>query len=146
MNDDPYKSQNSDPDPYNGKPVNSLAWKIFFWLNALGMLSILLVLPHFKAISPFDFIDICMSFVGTVGLFGFAFYKPIRTVVFWRYFFYVSLFEMILYSLILPALNIDRYGEATVYNGSYAFELLFASVFLSGIYSYAYKRPFIWRS
>ena len=108
------------------------------------MLLIVTGIPFLESVSGFDYVDIFFSVVGTVGLFGFAFYKRIGKMVYWRYFFYLVLSESIFYSLALPLVGYERYGELASMNGMYAFEILYAAIYLSALYFYAYKRSFIW--
>jgi len=144
MNDNPYQSPSADLRPDEPRPKNSTWWKVFFWISAVGMLVVIIGIPFLESVSGFDYVDIFLSVVGTVGLFGFAFYKRIGKIVYWRYFFYLVLFESIFYSLALPLVGYERYGELASINGWYAFEILYAAIYLSALYFYAYKRSFIW--
>ena len=117
MTDHPYKSPLADLRSDGPKPKNSIWWKVFFWISAVGMLLVLISIPLFKSLSTFDYADILLSVIGVVGLFGFAYQKPIGSIVYWRYFFYVVLFESLFYSLVLPLVGYERYGEPTAVDG-----------------------------
>ncbi|TQV67996.1 hypothetical protein FKG94_24490 [Exilibacterium tricleocarpae] len=145
MDQDPYKPPTSDLDKGDPGRSNSFWWKFYCWFNASAMLIAMIALPQLEGQTLLDTLDVAVSVVATVGLFGFAYYKPIYTMVFWRYFFYVALLETLLYSVLLPALGVKRYGEVSALDGYYLFELGYATLMLSALNMYAYKRPFIWR-
>ena len=97
-----------------------------------------------EILSFFDALDLMISIVGTVGLYGFAYYKPVGSVVFWRYFFYIVLFESLVYSLLLPMLGVEQYGQVVSLDENYLISLIYLGFYLVALNAYAYKRPFIW--
>ncbi len=107
---------------------------------ALGVL----IFPYIENVSLFDLIDFVVSIVAQFGLYGFAFYTPIGTLLFWRYFFYFLLIESILFVILLPILGVQQYGQPTRFDGTFVFELGFVLLILRAVYFYAYRRPFIW--
>ncbi len=145
MQQDPYKPPDSNPNLPAPKPANSLGWRVFCWLNGLLMTLAIVALPQMPALTLLDTVDLAVSIVATVGLYGFAYYRPIQTALFWRYFFYLALFEALGYSVLLPLVGVQRYGQEPAFDGFYLFEIGYAVLVLCALNMYAYKRPFIWR-
>ena len=125
---------------------NSISWKVFFWINASLMLIATMSVPLVHNMNLLDYFDLSISLGCTLGLYGFAFYRPLYNILFWRYFFYLALFDFSLYSLILPTLDIPRYGQDFTLDVSYALELMYSITLLYALNHYAYKRAFIWNS
>ncbi len=129
---------------------NTIGWKIFFWVSFVFMLLSMAIIYFANTIdfivSMYDYADLLVSMWATVGLFGFAYYKPIFNRMFWRYGFYVILVNSLVYSLVLPMLSIERYGEAFTLDYLYGIELLYTAAMLYAVYSYAFKRDFIWKT
>lgn len=92
----------------------------------------------------FDYVDFLLSLIGTAGLWGFAYYKPVGKLVFWRYYFYVVLIESFVVTFLFPLLNIPVYGEITEFNSMFIVGCIYMAAILYAIYQYAYRRPFIW--
>lgn len=103
-----------------------------------------LIVPFMEGLSAFDYLDFVASIVSTVGLYGFAFYKRIGDVVFWKYFFLFVFVESVVISIVFPTVGLPTYGEVAQFDGVLAFNVSYTSVLLWALYQYAYKRPFIW--
>lgn len=134
----------SNEDPYKPPESNSTSWKTFFWVTAALMALSIPGVATIQNLSIFDYLDFLISIAITVGLYGFAFYKPIGTVIFWRYFFYASAIESIIVSVLFPLAGIPVYGEATIFDAWYLIGSVYVIAMLYAIYQYAYRRPFIW--
>ena len=106
--DNPYRPPDSSIEPPQQKPVNTIWWKIFFWITALMTTLTVAIIPLLGGLNLLDYLDLIIYLIALAGLYGFAFYKPIGQVLFWRYFFYILLFEAIIYSGILPFAGICR--------------------------------------
>jgi hypothetical protein len=144
VSDNSYRPPEPDTKPAGKNPArNELLWRVFFWISAVLMTLVMAFMP-FEILSLFDAIDLLMSIVGTVGLYGFAYYKPVGNVVFWRYFFYFVLFESFVYTLILPLMGVEQYGQTVSFDGNYFTGLIYLGFYLVALNGYAYKRPFIW--
>lgn len=146
MEDNPYRPPTADLGSGDRKPTNNIWWKIFFWISAVLMLLGVVTLPFIEGVTILDYADVILSVIAVVGLFGFAFYRPIGKVVFWRYFFYIVLLESIAYTLLLPAIGYERFGEENAYDIWYAVEVVYALLFLCALNLYAYKRPIVWKN
>ncbi|MEM7250066.1 MAG: hypothetical protein AAF493_01495 [Pseudomonadota bacterium] len=142
MSNDPYQPPSSHRPPT--PPRNALGWKVFFWLLALMMYLGVSGLPPLWTLSVFDLIDLAISFVTIAGMFGFAYSRPLGSVVFWRYFFYVALIDSILMSVLFPLIGVARYGQVATFGFAYVFELAFVWVVLYALHSYAFRSPTVW--
>jgi hypothetical protein len=140
----PYEPPGSPLKGAHGRPRNTLWWKVFFWITLVLTLFTVLGVASIKGVSLMDYVDFALSLVAVVGLFGFAYYRPIGGVVFWRYFFYVALVEAVVYSLVFPALGVARYGDTSI-TYWYLFEIGYTVLILWAIYRYAYQVPIIWQ-
>lgn len=148
---DPYEAPKSRLDNSNqgdDESTNTLAWKVFFWITATLALLTVLGISLIENLTLFDYIDIVLSIITTVGLYGFAYYKPIsilgKGVIFWRYFFYVVFVESLILFTILPILGIPIYGEQWNFDQWFLVNILYMTAMLYAVYQYAYRRPFIW--
>lgn len=146
MTRDPYKPPGSDPN--NSPPtINSAAWIVVsvMWvlITALGLVTI----PYSKSFTVFDLLSHSVNVVASVGLLGFAFYKPIYQVAFWRYFFYVAILDFVVNGFFVAGYEISRPGIEIPEDFfiKYAVGMVFNLVVIYGINQYAYKRPFIWK-
>ena len=146
MDEHPYRPPQAPLGNSEPPTSNTLGWKIFFWALAMLTLMAMGALPPLGALSIFDKVDLALTIVTLIGIFGFAYYHPVLNVVFWRYFFYVVLFDVFLLSVVFPLLGVPRYGHVATLGIDYLFELLFSGVLLFALYGYAYRRPFIWVS
>lgn len=102
-------------------------------------------LPKLTALTPFDLIDLVLTCMTLGGIFGFAYYRPLIGVVFWRYFFYAVLIDVFILSVIFPVFGIPRYGRVAEFGFEYLLELAFSGVILYALHSYAYRCPFVWQ-
>ena len=141
---DPYRPPRSGPDPSGDLPAFAGLWRFLFWFSALLMSLALIGFPHIENTTVFDYIDFVVSSIATVGLFGFAYQKPISSIVFWRWFFYGSAIEGLFYSLVLPFTGLPRYGEEMAFDGGYLTELVYMALILVALYRYAYRSPAAW--
>lgn len=143
-----------EEDPSKKEPENSIedaaiqnsaAWKTFFWMTASLMSLSFFALPLMTNLSLFDYADFILSLISAVGLYGFVYGKPLVSMVFWRYLFYLLLIESILISVIFPLAGIPVYGEKTAFDTLYLVGCLYMIAILYAIYHYAYRCPFIWK-
>ena len=144
METDPYKPPQAPLEPKGAPDSNAIGWKIYFWLSAVFAVLGVVGISSPDNLTVFDYIDFALSVTAVVGLYGFAFYKRVGNVVFWRYFFYAALFETMFFSAVLPAMGVKRYGQVPTFDAVYLFEIVYAVLMLSALYMYAYKRSFIW--
>ena len=133
----------SSPAPA-GRPTNSTGWKVFFWLMTLLTYFGVRQMPTFDNLSLIELIDLIFTVITLAGMFGFAYYRALLNVVFWRYFFYALLLDMVILSIVYPLLGLSRYGRLPTFGIDYLLELALSSTILYAVYTYAYKRPFIW--
>ena len=144
MDQNPYQPPDSELEPGGPPPRNSTGWRVFFWISA-GLVGLgVLAVPFIDNLTLLDLVDFGTSIVAVVGLFGFAYYRRIGGVVFWRYFFYFALLESFVFVILLPLIGAERYGEPTGMDGFYLFEIVYAYLILSALYFYAYRREFVW--
>ena len=128
----------------SGKPINSAGWKVFFWLMALLTYFGVRQVPALDNLSLIELIDLGFTVITLIGIFGFAYYLTLFKVVFWRYFFYALLLDMVIISVVFPLLGLSRYGRPPTFGIDYLLELALSGTILYAVYAYAYKRPFIW--
>lgn len=141
----PYEPPLSHLESSGGKPKNSIWWKLFFWISLLLTLMGVPGLAVTKGLTLLDYADFILSVMAVVGLYGFAYYKRIGNVVFWRYFFYATLIETLVFSLMFPLLGVPRYGAKTL-NYWYFFEIAYSLLILSALHRYAYRSALVWKS
>ena len=145
MDTNPYKPPQAPLEPESGPgSANTIWWKSYFWLTVVFAVLGLVGMSSLESSTVFDYIDFVISLTAVVGTYGFAYYKRVGNMVFWRYFFYVALLESVFFSAVLPAMGVKRYGEAPTFGALYLFEIAYAILLLTAIYQYAYRRPFIW--
>lgn len=124
--------------------TNPALIKSFFWLTSM-LVSLSLISLIIKQTATFmDRLDLFLTIVATIGLYGFAYSKKIASIVFWRYYFYFGLIETFIYTVALPMMGFERYEMPFVFNGHYILELSYAVVLLYFLYLYAYRSPSIW--
>lgn len=145
MSDDPYRPPNSNFDVPPPKR-NSLPWIVLFWITATSTVLSAIALTTIPGITFLDLLSMIVTIGMMVGFYGFAYYKPIINIVFWRYFFYVALLDFAVMNIALPLLGIETYGQISKLDGYYLFGLAYTIVILYGLNHYAYKRAFIWQS
>lgn len=138
MNNDPYKPPNSNTDNGNTQPPSAL-WRVFFGFNCMLIVLNILVVPFVEDLGLMEIIDFTFTNLVFVGLCGFIFSKPIGKVVFWRYFFYAAMIEAFIVLLLFPVFQIPLYGQAPVFDGWLAFNLVNAFFNLVALNLYAYK-------
>ncbi|MFC1824287.1 hypothetical protein ACFL9T_16375 [Thermodesulfobacteriota bacterium] len=118
-------------------------WKIYFWIAAV-LIGLSLLASFFFTVSAYEVIDLAVSVIGVIGLFGLAYSKRMLSVDFWKFFFYIAFLETIIYTFVLPYFNVPLYGEPSSIN-VYAFiEIAFGIPFLLGLYVYAFRRDVLW--
>ena len=76
-------------------------------------------------------------------MYGFVFSKPLGSVVFWRYFFYVALVETLIVLGIYPIFGFTFYGEAMSF-GIWLFNFVNVVFVLAALNLYAFKPRGIW--
>lgn len=144
MSEDPYSPPGSDLGPPRKRRSESIWWKLYFNISALLLALSMVTITQVPELtmSVFDRIDIALSMVALVGLFGFAYSRPIARRVFWQWFFYLALVEGLIYSILMPLLGQPRYGELTRFDLWYLFEIGYAIALYCALYQYAFKRNY----
>ena len=146
MQDDPYKAPESDLTLDQVALPKTLWWKIYFFLLLLLTLAVIAwaVLAEPSVFTLVEIIDLVLSFVGIVGLFGLAFNKAIGQQVFWKYFFYVNVVSSLIYMFVFPLAGIAFYGTVSEFNLEFAISVLLVVPLLWASYLYAYRRGMLW--
>lgn len=146
MKDNPYQTPESDLTTEEAQLPKTLWWKIFFFLNAILMLLVIVSIVFLDEMTfgLWESIDMATSLIVTVSLFGLAFNKTIGKQVFWQYFFYAYLVLSIAFFLLFPVLGIDLYGQTQEFDGAFAIGLVFGFLYVWASYVYAYKRNQLW--
>lgn len=139
---DPPESKVSDKRP---SPKYILLWKGYFVFSVYAAIVSSVYVPTIRNLSYFDVLDFAVSLVAVVGLYGFTYSVRFTNVVFWRYFFYVALVEVIIFCLFLPLFGAPRYGREFHFDAFYLFELGYVIPMLYALNAYAYKRPALWK-
>jgi hypothetical protein len=80
-----------------------MVWKIYFWV-----LTVLLVVLYVLTLSSSDvavyyYLDVPVSVLGLVGLYGYAFKKRLVHANFWKVWFIIVVLWDIFFNLVLPA-------------------------------------------
>jgi hypothetical protein len=145
VSEGPSRPPKSDLNSDGQHQQNSPGWRLFFWVSAILMALVIVFVPLVDALSLFDWIDLGFSIVGTVGLYGFAYYKPLGSMIFWRYFFYAVLVESFIYSIVLPLAGAEQYGQPVNFDSSLLLSFAYLLFYLIALNAYAYKRPFVWK-
>lgn len=129
------------------KPDNTVGWKLFFWLMLLKVVASAYIIGFMRIlqVSPYDYTHFIFSLISCTGLLGFAFYQPVFWRFFWRCFFYLYMFESIVYIAILPMLGIKHFGQPISINANLMLEVIWTILTLYAIFLYAYKKPFVWK-
>ncbi len=148
MQDDPYKTPESELTTEQTLLPKTLWWKIYFFLIVLLTLAVVAwaVLAEPGVFTLIEVIDLILSVVALVCLFGLAFNKAIGKQVFWKYFFYVNLVSSFIYMGIFPLLGIKFYGEIAEFNLEYGIGVLLVVPLIWGSYLYGYRRGVLWGS
>ncbi len=146
MKDNPYQAPESDLTVNQVEMPKTTWWKVFFFINILIMpLAVFgFALSGDFKLSIVEYIDLLISFVFIVGLFGLAFNKALGTQAFWKYFFYVLLVDSIIINLIFPVAGIESYGQKGTIDIYFFIGNLFTGLVLWASYLYGFKRPQIW--
>ena len=140
----PYKTPTSPLGNSPENPENSPWWRVFFWVTVLLTVLTILGLMSAENLGLFDYVDFIISLIAVLGLYGYAHYKPLGGVVFWRYFFYTALVETLVFSGLFPLLGIPRYGDVDV-GYWHLFDIGYALIILRALYRYAYRSAFVWK-
>lgn len=131
------------PTQSKPNPSQELVWRLFYVFSCILILDQFAYLPDVESFGVMELIDLVVSALLFVALTGFVFYKPIGTVIFWRYFFYVALGEVTLVLVFFPLLNIPLYGiELT--SDMWLLNLGYLGLNLWALNLYAFKYRFIW--
>lgn len=145
---DPYKIPESQVDrdsKLRYKP--GVGWKIFFWFISFLMLMafFLLGMGEILEIGWHDYLDLAISVLLLIGLYGMAFSKKIFTESFWSNLLRVYLFWFIVYALVLPfGFGFQSYGEPVKFDGYFILEFVFFAVTLRYLYLYTNKMNYVW--
>jgi hypothetical protein len=75
-------------------------WKIYFWF--VIFLTAISVPFYLETLRIFEIIDILLCVTATVGLWGFAWKRPILTMKFWRLFFITWIIWTPIYQFGIP--------------------------------------------
>lgn len=148
MNDNPYQTPDSDLSTQTAQMPKTIWWKIFFFLYTFLVVIGLGTMAYTGElkIAVLETIDLILSVIALVGLFGLAFNKVIGKQSFWKYFFYLNLVVIVITGLIFPVFGIEMYGQVSEFNIEFAIGLLFAAPIVWASYLYAFKRSYIWDS
>ena len=146
MQDNPYKAPESDLSVEQVALPKTLWWKIYFFLLVLLTLAIIAwaVLAEPGVFTLTEFIDLVLSLIGLVCLFGLAFNKAIGQQVFWRYFFYVNMVSSLIFMIAFPIFGIEVYGEVSEFNLEFGIGVLLVLPLIWGSYLYGYRRGMLW--
>jgi len=146
MKDNPYQTPKSDLTVDTVKMPRTWPWKIFFFLSValMALMVAAITFTEMLEVSVLESIDLIISFVTLVGLFGLAFNKPIGKQVFWKYVFYLNSISFVVSGVLFPLLGIEIYGLVTEINTDFLVGLILSALFVWACYVYAFKRPQIW--
>jgi len=118
--------------------MEKIKWKIYFIL--IFMLSFLSILDqNISEIKIYEFIDILISLVGIIGLFGFVFSHPILFQTFWKLVFIIFLF----WDIIISMLYFDEIFNESGFLLKIFFFILIVPEYVA-LYLYGYKSKEIW--
>ncbi len=146
MKDNPYQTPESDLATNVVQMPKTIWWKVFFFFMVIfSMLAIAgIAMMEEMTISIFEVVDLAISLIGMVGLFGLAFNRAIGKQIFWKYFFYVNALSGIILSIIFPLAGIELYGVAQGSGFEFAPGVAIGAIFIWASYLYGFKRPQIW--
>ena len=125
--------------------VTQLAWRIFYVFNCFLVFLQVASLPAVPVFGVMEVLDLVVSLALFVALSGFVFFKGIGAVIYWRYFFYVALVEVVVVLVVFPVFKLPLYG-ALMTTDSWLLNLGYLGLNLWALNLYAFKYRFIWVS
>ena len=146
MQEDPYKTPESDLGGNTPELPRTIWWKVLFfiWVLLLVLIIVGFALTDEIPIGLLETLDLLFSLVMMIALFGLAFNKAIGKQVFWQYFFYVNLLITLIASIVYPVFGIEIYGVVSEFNIEFAIGLVFAVLAVWASYVYGYGRGMLW--
>jgi len=146
MQDDPYKTPQSELTTGQMPLPKTFWWKILFyiWALLLALIFVGFALMDEIPIGILEAADLSFSMVMIVAMFGLAFNKAIGKQVFWQYFFYVNFITTVISSIVYPVFGIEIYGVVSEFNIEFVIGLVFAALAVWASYVYGYRRGMLW--
>jgi len=133
----------------------AVGWKIYFWLNVLGALLMLLSLSLSLTKSDLitklqgdynylDFFDYSLWTFSLIAVYGMAWVRKKMYRVFWWVFFYVFLIWNFTYAFVFPfVLELPTYGSFTQLE-DLVFEIPFALIHFYVLFRYVFTMDYLW--
>jgi hypothetical protein len=136
----PYQAPRSDLGPEAPSPSRRTGWKVYaYFLVALQLSGLYYGLAEMDAIRALDY---SVTVVGVVGLFGFAYRRPILERWFWRpWSVAMPLWDIAMGAWVYPSQHPQFARETTT--AYFVLMLLFVPEYLALI-RYAYFSPEVW--
>ena len=147
MQEDPYKTPESDLSVDQPVLPKTLWWKVLFfvWASMIVLLFTGYLLTDEIPIGLLEVIDLLFTLVMMIVLFGLAFNKAIGKRVFWQYFFYVNFIAGFITAIVYPAFGVEIYGIVSEFNFEFAIGLFFTVLAVWGSHVYGYRRGMLWK-
>jgi hypothetical protein len=140
-----YKTPDSSLLADSNKPSGpNIMWRVLFWLYAPLLSISIIALVFIDQTNSFDYIDMLVSSIIAIGLFGYSYSKKIGSRTIWKTLFFILPLWFVFYEIIVPfILEIPRYGEPTQVDYFLLFNILYIFVLIF-IYQYAFKSDHLW--
>ena len=91
-------------------------WKVFFWLNVVLIILLILVLFSEGNMTIFDYFDASMFLISVVGLYGYVYQRRLGNVKLWRIFCFVYPLWYFFYIVVVGfILKISQYGLSLIH-------------------------------
>ncbi|MGQ9424773.1 hypothetical protein ACXYTJ_02350 [Gilvimarinus sp. F26214L] len=145
MSRNPFEPPGSKVSEKRASQRYQFLWKGYFIFSLYVAIATSVYVPTMRQLSYMDVLDFGVTLVSVLGIYGFTYAVRLYNVVFWRYFFYLALFEAIAFCFFLPLLGVPRYGREFYFDAFYLLELGYVVLRLYALNLYAYKRPQLWK-
>jgi hypothetical protein len=118
-------------------------WKIYFFI-----LSFLLLIAYFDIFRTgatlFDFVDVIISLIALLGLFGYSFQRKIYEKKLWQIWLFVIIIWDVIYNLLLTHTLGVAQNSIKLSLGGYIFNMLTLLPEYFALYFYGYQSSDLW--
>jgi len=140
-------SRKALPYPDYGEIMKNkkIGWKIYFFI-----LSFLLLIAYFdifrSGATLFDFVDVIISLIALLGLFGYSFQRKIYNVRLWRTWLFVIVIWDVVYNLLLTHTVGVAQIQIKLSLVEYMLTMLIILPEYIALFLYGYKSPNFWKA
>ena len=118
----------------------AMAWKVYFWFLTAVLVALYALTFSQSAPAIYNYLDIPISLIALIGLYGYAFKKPIGHYNFWKIWLVAVVLWDISFNLVLP-------GRTVADPLNMAFFLIWSAIILPeyvALYLYGFRSQPLW--